>query len=130
MSRWTAVVPGAVVSVRGKRSPLAKTVLVASLLEKTLADGPGFVDTDGNDYRAFYFDVTVLPAGLRSGPVQKIFEVTERVTVTNTYLVIGTNSKDAADRLAAGQPGAPRDSHEKRHPLKVRLMKAAPSSLA
>ena len=126
MSRWSAVVPGAVVSVRGKRSPLIKTVLVASLLEKTLADGPGFVDTDGNNYRAFYFDVTVL----RSRPGQQIFEVTERVTVTNTYLVAATNSKDAADRLAAGQPGAPRHSHETRHALKVRLMKATPSSLA
>ena len=58
--RWANLEIGSVVDVRAKRTPQEpRTVVVKDLLERDLADGPGFVDEHGEIYRAFFYDIEI-----------------------------------------------------------------------
>jgi hypothetical protein len=58
--RWANLEVGSVVDVREKRRPREpRTVIVTELLERNLADGPGFVDEAGEIFRAFFYDIEI-----------------------------------------------------------------------
>lgn len=58
--RWAAIAPGDSVRLRPKRAPGTRVVTsVAQLLDRTLADGLGFVDESGAVFRQFFYDVEI-----------------------------------------------------------------------
>jgi len=58
--RWAAIEPGDSVRLRPKRlaGPRVETTVV-QLLDRTLADGLGFVDEAGEIYRQYFYDVEI-----------------------------------------------------------------------
>ena len=59
-SRWTAIAPGDSLRLRPKRVPGARTeTTVVRLLDRTLADGLGFVDEAGEVFRQYFYDVEI-----------------------------------------------------------------------
>ena len=58
--RWAAIAPGDSVRLRPKRVPGARVeTSVAQVLDRTLADGLGFVDEAGEIYRQYFYDVEI-----------------------------------------------------------------------
>jgi hypothetical protein len=59
MSDWTRIQMHDTVELRAKRSVDRRTVDVVELLEPKLGDGRGFVGSDGQEYRYFYWDLII-----------------------------------------------------------------------
>lgn len=58
--RWSGVQPGDVVTLRPKRhAGQPVTTTVAQLLDRDRADGRGIVNTEGETYREFFYDIYV-----------------------------------------------------------------------
>ena len=58
--RWAAIARGDSVRLRPKRVPGPRVeTTVAQLLDRTLADGLGFVDEAGNVFRQYFYDVEI-----------------------------------------------------------------------
>lgn len=58
--RWAAIAPGDSVRLRPKRVPGARVeTSVVRLLDRTLADGLGFVDEAGEIFRQYFYDVEI-----------------------------------------------------------------------
>lgn len=58
--RWAAIAPGDSVRLRPKRAPGDRVeTTVAQLLERTLADGLGFVDEGGETFRQYLYDIEI-----------------------------------------------------------------------
>jgi hypothetical protein len=58
--RWAAITPGDSVRLRPKRVSGARVeTSVAQVLDRTLADGLGFVDEAGEIYRQYFYDVEI-----------------------------------------------------------------------
>jgi len=58
--RWAAIAPGDSVRLRPKRLPGPRVeTTVVQLLDRTLADGLGFVDEAGEIYRQYFYDVEI-----------------------------------------------------------------------
>ena len=58
--RWAAIAPGDSVRLRPKRVPGPRIeTTVVRLLDRTLADGLGFVDEAGDVFRQFFYDVEI-----------------------------------------------------------------------
>ena len=58
--RWAAIAPGDSLRLRPKRVPGARIETTAvQLLDRTLADGLGFVDEAGEIFRQYFYDVEI-----------------------------------------------------------------------
>lgn len=58
--RWASIVPGDSVRLRPKRVPGPRVeTTVARLLDRTLADGLGFVDEAGEVFRQYFYDIEI-----------------------------------------------------------------------
>ncbi len=58
--RWAAIAPGDSLRLRPKRVPGARIeTTVVQLLDRTLADGLGFVDEAGEIFRQYFYDVEI-----------------------------------------------------------------------
>lgn len=58
--RWASIAPGHAVRLRPKRVPGARIeTTVVRLLDRTLADGLGFVDEAGEVFRQYFYDVEI-----------------------------------------------------------------------
>jgi hypothetical protein len=61
--RWAAIAPGDSVRLRPKRAPGARVeTTVELLLDRTLADGLGFVDDGGSAFRQYFYDIELYVA--------------------------------------------------------------------
>ena len=58
--RWAAIAPGDSLRLRPKRVPGPRIETTAvRLLDRTLADGLGFVDEAGEVFRQYFYDVEI-----------------------------------------------------------------------
>ena len=58
--RWAAIAPGDSVRLRPKRLPDPRVdTSDVQLLDRTLADGLGFVDEAGEVFRQYFYDVEI-----------------------------------------------------------------------
>lgn len=66
MSRWAAIAPGDVVTLRPKRQVAPpQTVTVPTVRERDPADGRGQIDDTGAMFREFFYDVVIHPSAAR-----------------------------------------------------------------
>jgi hypothetical protein len=58
--RWAAIAPGDSVRLRPKRTGGNRVeTIVTQLLERSLADGCGFIYEDGQTFRQYFYDIEI-----------------------------------------------------------------------
>lgn len=115
-----------IVRVRGKRSRFESEVEIAELLPHSV-DGPGFLDTDGDEFRRFYYDLSLVSTadgepvpGARAPRALREYEVARTDRRVRTYRVQASSKADAVSRVERGLVEEPTSSRDEAVAFKVR----------